>query len=180
MRQGRFALALAVLVIALTAVGARAAGAGSILGKSMPALEGGPWINHAPLTAPDLRGRVVLVVFWTYGCYNCRHVEPYIKAWDRRYRTEGLVVVGVHSPEFAHEREPAKVRDYVREHDIAYPVVLDNDFAIWKRFDNHYWPTRYLIDRQGIVRYRHIGEGGYARTEHRLRGLLAEGGLPNR
>lgn len=182
MRHGRWMLALVLAsgMIALGGVGVRTAGAGSIVGESMPRLEGGPWINHAPLTAQDLRGRVVLVVFWTYGCYNCRHVEPYIKAWHRRFRAEGLVVVGVHSPEFAYEREPARVRDYMRGHDIAYPVVLDNDFAIWKRFGNRYWPTLYLIDRRGIVRYRHIGEGGYARTERHLRGLLAAGGQPNR
>jgi len=170
--------ALAMLFISLAAFDARTAGASSIIGNPMPDLHGGPWINHSPLTAEDLRGRVVLVVFWTYGCYNCRHVEPYIKAWARRYRAEGLVVVGVHSPEFDYERVPAKVRDYVRNHDIAYPVVLDNDFSIWKRFDNHYWPTRYLIDRRGTVRYRHIGEGGYARTEREIRALLADGPGP--
>jgi len=165
---------VALGLIALAIFGLHAAAAGPVLGRAMPALDGGPWLNGGPLSEKRLRGRVVLVEFWTYGCYNCRNVEPHIKAWDARYRAAGLVVVGVHSPELDYERIPAKVRAYVHAHGIAYPVVLDNDYAIWKRFDNHYWPTRYLVDRRGTVRYRHIGEGGYAQTERRIRALLAE------
>lgn len=132
------------------------------------------WLNSKPLQLADLNGQVVLVEFWTYGCYNCRNVEPYIKKWYQRYHAQGLQIVAVHSPEFAHEKKLANVRDYVRKRDIRYPVVLDNEFRIWNAWSNRYWPVIYLVDRQGRLRYRHIGEGAYRQTDRMIRELLAE------
>ena len=146
----------------------------SLSGGVAPSVAGGPWLNSPPLDVNALRGRVVLVEFWTYGCFNCRHVEPHIKQWWHQYAPSGLMVVAVHAPEFAAERELTKVAAYVRSEGIGYPVVLDNDFAIWRRFANKYWPTLYLIDRQGRLRYRHIGEGDYAPTQRWIERLLSE------
>jgi thiol-disulfide isomerase/thioredoxin len=139
-----------------------------------PEIRGDVWINTAPLNWSELRGKVVLVEFWTFECWNCHNVEPYIKQWHARYAAEGLQVVTVHAPEFDRERDPDKVRDYVKRAAIGYPVVLDNDFANWKRYDNRYWPTVYLVDKRGQLRYRKIGEGGYDKTETTIRALLAE------
>jgi thiol-disulfide isomerase/thioredoxin len=117
---------------------------------------------------------VVLVEFWTLGCYNCRNVEPYVKEWHRKYSDNGLVIIGVHSPEFSHERAIENVKRYVNEHAIRYAVAIDNDFATWKRYGNRYWPAMYLIDKRGVIRYIRIGEGGYRRTEEQILSLLAE------
>jgi len=130
------------------------------------------WLNTRPLTVGDLRGKVVLVDFWTYTCVNWLRTEPYIRAWSRAYREDGLVVVGVHTPEFSFEHEIARVRQAVRDMDIDYPVALDSDYAIWNGFDNHYWPALYLVDRDGIIRDQHFGEGRYEQSERTLQELL--------
>jgi cytochrome c biogenesis protein CcdA/thiol-disulfide isomerase/thioredoxin len=143
------------------------------------------WLNTArqkPLSLDGLRGKVVLVDIWTYSCINCLRTLPHLKGWYRRYHGSGFEIVGVHSPEFAFERVTNNVREAVSSLGIEYPVALDNDFATWKAYDNQYWPAKYLIDREGHVRYFHFGEGEYARTEEHIRTLLAERGgrLPAR
>ena len=142
--------------------------------EAAPEVQGAPWFNSAPLTLAQLKGNVVLVEFWTHGCYNCRNVEPYVKQWYERYHSQGLTVVGVHTPEFDYERVADNVQRYIKAHDIAYPVVMDNNFAIWKRYNNRYWPAMYLIDKQGQLRYLHVGEGDYASTEKQIQNLLNE------
>ena len=117
------------------------------------------WLNSKPLTLRELRGRVVLVDFWTYSCINCLRTLPHIRAWDERYRNAGLTIVGVHSPEFAFERVESNVRENVRKLGVRYPVALDNDFVTWQSWHNQYWPAKYLIDKRGNVRYYHFGEG---------------------
>jgi thiol-disulfide isomerase/thioredoxin len=123
-----------------------------------------------------LDGRVVLIDFWTYSCINCLRTLPYIKAWDRRYRRDGLTVIGMHAPEFAFERDAGNVRRAVRSNGIRYPVAQDNDFATWQAYGNQYWPAKYLIDASGRVRYTHFGEGEYGKTEQAIRSLLGVGG----
>ena len=132
------------------------------------------WINTEPLTLTELRGRVVLVDFWTYSCVNCLRTLPHLKAWDAAYRDAGLTIVGVHSPEFAFERVADNVRSAVDRLGIRYPVALDNDFATWRAYSNQYWPAKYLVDRRGRVRFHHFGEGEYEETERRIRELLGE------
>ncbi len=132
------------------------------------------WINSKPLTLAGLRGKVVVLDFWTYSCINCLRTLPHVKAWYDRYRAEGLVVVGVHTPEFAFERDPDNVRRAVRDHGIAYPVALDPDFGTWQAWDNQYWPAKYFVDRAGRIRYAHFGEGDYDESERVIRELLAE------
>ena len=139
----------------------------------LDALDHAPvWLNSEPLTADGLRGRVVLVDFWTYSCVNWLRTLPYVRAWDERYRDRGLVVVGVHAPEFGFEHDLDNVRRAARELGVGYPVVIDNDFAIWRSFDNHYWPAVYLVDRDGPVRFHHFGEGSYEETERAIQQLL--------
>ena len=130
------------------------------------------WINSKPLTTRGLRGKVVLVDFWTYSCINCLRTLPYLKSWDARYRADGLVIVGVHSPEFAFEHSEGNVRAAVKRLGVRYPVALDNDFATWNAFHNQYWPADFLLDRSGRIREYHVGEGGYAETERKIRSLL--------
>lgn len=145
----------------------------------MPELGGAvEWINSPPLTREQLRGKVVVVDFWTYSCINCLRSIPSVRAWDERYRKDGLVVIGVHAPEFAFEREPVNVRKAVADLGIRYPVALDNDYAIWRAFKNNYWPAHYFIDAQGRLRYHHYGEGDYEGSERVIRQLLAEAGHP--
>lgn len=144
------------------------------LDRPAPDWNGSQWINTDPLTTEDLEGRVVLVEFWTFGCYNCVNVEPYIKNWYARYRSKGLTVIAIHSPEFDYERNPENVRRYVKENGIEYPVLIDNDFANWRAFENQAWPAIYLIDRKGKLRYRHVGEGAYKQTDAVIRQLLRE------
>src|SRR3954468_1209911 len=130
------------------------------------------WLNSDPLTADGLRGRVVLVDIWTYSCVNWLRTLPYVRAWHERYRERGLVVVGVHAPEFGFEHDLDNVRRAARELDVRYPVVIDNDFAIWRSLDNNYWPAAYLVDRDGEVRFRHFGEGAYEGIEQAIQALL--------
>src|SRR5215210_163260 len=134
------------------------------------------WINSEPLTLTGLRGKVIVVDFWTYSCINCLRTLPYLKAWDSAYRKAGLVVLGVHSPEFSFERVPDHVRNAVRELGVRYPVALDNHFDTWHAFSNQYWPAKYFIDRRGHIRFIHFGEGEYDRSEQVIRKLLAEDG----
>jgi thiol-disulfide isomerase/thioredoxin len=148
-------------------------------GPIAPGFEGGgAWINSEPLTLADLgaQGKVVLVDFWTFGCYNCRNTLPYLKRWWEKYRDQGLVIVGVHTPEFDSERELANLRDAVKEQGIGWPVVQDNDYAIWRAYGNRYWPRFYLVDERGLIIYDHIGEGAYEETEARIAAALAARG----
>jgi thiol-disulfide isomerase/thioredoxin len=133
---------------------------------TLSALDDAPvWLNSEPLTAEGLNGRLVLVDLWTYSCVNWLRTLPYVRAWHDRYRDRGLLVIGVHAPEFGFEHDLDNVRRAVAELDVGYPVVLDNDFAIWRAFENHYWPALYLVDRDGRVRFHHFGEGAYEETE---------------
>jgi hypothetical protein len=139
----------------------------------MPPLAGAAeWLNSEPLGPCRLRGRTVLVNFWTLTCINWLRQEPYVRAWSRAYRDDGLVVIGVHTPEFAFEREIHRVRQAMKEREIDYPVAVDNDYAVWSAFDNHYWPALYFIDREGIIRDHHFGEGRYEQSERTIQRLL--------
>ncbi len=145
----------------------------------MPPLDGvTAWLNSDPLTRERLRGHVVVVDFWTYSCINCLRSIPYVRAWDERYRRDGLVVIGVHAPEFAFERDVANVRAAAAQLGVHYPIAIDNDYALWRAFDNHYWPAHYFIDAEGRVRYHHYGEGNYDASERVIRQLLTEAGHP--
>jgi thiol-disulfide isomerase/thioredoxin len=147
---------------------------------SMPAAAATEWLNSPPQTATVLRGKVVVVQFWTYTCVNWRRTLPYIRAWDAKYREQGLVVIGVHTPEFDFEENVANVRSALGEMHIDYPVAIDNKHVIWNAFHNVYWPALYLLDAHGHIRHRQFGEGEYARTEREIQKLLAEpGGHPS-
>jgi len=147
---------------------------------TLPSLAGATgWLNSPPLTAQSLRGKVVLVDFWTYSCINCLRALPYVQRWYDTYRDHGLVVIGVHAPEFAFERDPDNVRRAAAELGIGYPVALDNDYAIWRGFGNQYWPAHYFIDAAGRIRGHHFGEGDYAGSERLLRELLTQAGNQN-
>jgi len=142
-------------------------------GRGFPSLAGATaWLNSHPLTPPELRGRVVLVDFWTFTCINWLRTEPYVRAWSRAYRDDGLVVIGVHTPEFSFERQIDRVRDATTERAIDYPVAIDSEYAIWTAFDNHYWPALYFVDAGGVVRDHHFGEGRYEQSERVIQRLL--------
>jgi len=144
---------------------------------ALPSLAGATgWLNSPPLSAEGLRGKVVLVDFWTYSCINCLRALPYVREWEQRYRDQGLVVIGVHAPEFAFERNLRNVMGAVDELKITYPVAIDNDFAIWRGFNNRYWPAHYFIDGKGQIRAHHFGEGNYKQSEQIIRQLLRENG----
>ncbi|HXG81514.1 MAG TPA: cytochrome c biogenesis protein DipZ [Sphingomicrobium sp.] len=143
----------------------------------LPSLDGAvTWLNSPPLTREQLEGKVVLIDFWTYSCINCIRTVPYVRAWAERYKDQGLVVIGVHTPEFAFEKELPNVRKAVADFAITYPVAVDNNWTIWRAFDNRYWPAHYLADAQGRIRYHHFGEGRTDDTEAAIRALLAEKG----
>lgn len=145
-------------------------------GKMLPEFKGiSEWINSDPLTIAELKGNVILVQFWTFSCINCQRTLPYITQWHEQYAAPGLKVIGVHTPEFAFERERGNIEDALRRHQITYPVPVDNDFETWNAYDNGYWPHLFLADRQGVLRYDHIGEGAYEETERVIEQLLAEG-----
>ena len=142
---------------------------------AMPSLSGAvEWINSSALSNESLKGKVVLVDFWTFDCINCKHTLPYVKDWAKKYGKDGLVVIGVHTPEYGFERIIDNVRDKVKEYGITYPVAIDNNYAIWRNFDNQYWPAHYLIDAKGQVRYTHFGEGSYETQEKMIQQLLEE------
>jgi|SRR6266536_1003676 len=139
----------------------------------MPSLGGATgWLNTEPVDPGELRGRVVLVNFWTLTCINWLRTEPYVRAWSRAYRADGLIVIGVHTPEFAFEHETERVRRAMADRGIDYPVAIDNHYAVWSAFDNHYWPALYFIDTDGIIRDRYFGEGRYAESERVIQRLL--------
>jgi|SRR5947209_5119023 len=191
-----FILALAALVFAISAWshGAAPSSVNSFLSSSeantpdaardrllaaesaarAPDLSQGTWINSDPLKITGLRGRVVLVDFWTFGCYNCRNTLPALKRWDAQYRERGLTVIGVHSPEFDEEKNLENVRREVASLGIRYPVVTDNDYETWRAYGVEAWPTEILLDKQGRIRWVHIGEGRYDETEEAIKKLLAE------
>src|SRR4249920_1095690 len=135
------------------------------------------WLNSQPLTEPDLRGKVVLVNFWTYTCINWLRQLPYVRAWARKYSGQGLVVIGVHTPEFSFEHDGDNVRWAVQDMRIGYPVSIDSDYAVWRAFGNHYWPALYFADAQGRIRHHHFGEGEYQRSEMIIQQLLVEAGF---
>ena len=161
-------------LVLLSMVSAASAVTRDPVGQPAAEITNKQWLNSEPLSLSNLKGKVVLVEFWTFGCYNCRNVEPYVKKWFDRYAAKGLVIIGVHSPEFEHEYNIENVKDYVRKQDIRYPIAIDNDFRTWNAYANRYWPAMYLIDKQGIVRYHKIGEGSYERTETMIQTLLAQ------
>src|SRR5580658_8568158 len=140
-----------------------------------PSLDGAvAWLNSAPLTRESLKGKVVLIDFWTYSCINCLRAIPYVEAWSEKYKNDGLVVIGVHTPEFAFEKDQANVAKSVRSLKITYPVAIDSNYAIWNAFHNEYWPAHYFIDAHGTIRYHHFGEGEYGRSEEVIQQLLKE------
>ncbi|MGE5377351.1 MAG: redoxin domain-containing protein [Bacteroidota bacterium] len=140
-----------------------------------PELANETWLNvDSPLRLADLRGRVVLLEMWTFGCINCQHVMPSLKEWHSKYKNQGLVIIGNHYPEFSYESDLANLRAAIQQNGIEYAVAQDNDGATWKAYQNRYWPTLYLIDKQGHIRYVHVGEGRYQETEANIQALLAE------
>ncbi|MGF6554243.1 cytochrome c biogenesis protein CcdA/thiol-disulfide isomerase/thioredoxin [Pseudomonas sp. S30_BP2TU TE3576] len=142
---------------------------------AMPSLSGAvDWLNSPALSNEALKGKVVLVDFWTFDCINCKHTLPYVKDWAKKYEKDGLVVIGVHTPEYGFERIIDNVRAKVKEYGITYPVAIDNNYAIWRNFDNQYWPAHYIIDAKGQVRYTHFGEGSYDTQEKMIQQLLEE------
>ena len=141
----------------------------------LPELSGATaWLNSTPLTAQSLRGKVVLIDFWTFACINCQRALPHVRAWAEKYKDQGLVVIGVHAPEFAFERKAENVKRAVADLGLAFPIAIDNDFAIWRSFSNRYWPANYFVDAQGRIRFHHFGEGEYERSEQVIRQLLDE------
>jgi thiol-disulfide isomerase/thioredoxin len=147
---------------------------------SLPSLSGAvEWLNSPPLTAESLKGKVVLVDFWTYSCINCLRSIPYVRAWAEKYKDQGLVVIGVHAPEFPFEKNIDNVKNAVAKLKIGYPVAIDNDYAIWRAFSNEYWPADYFIDAEGRIRHHYFGEGDYAESEKVIQQLLAEAGKGN-
>ncbi len=145
-----------------------------LLGQKAPEVAGVAWINSAPLKIKDLRGKVVLVDFWEYTCINCLNTLPYVKEWHKHYAKDELVIIGVHTPEFEFGKDFNNVKAAVERLGIEYPVVLDNDYQTWNNFQNMYWPRKFLIDKNGQIRYDHIGEGNYADTEKEIQELLLE------
>lgn len=145
--------------------------------ETFPSLDGATdWINSAPLTPSQLRGKVVLIDFWTYTCINWRREFPYVRAWAQKYKDSGLIVIGVHSPEFAFEKDVDNVRRAAKTIGVDYPVAIDSDHAIWRAFRNAYWPALYFIDAEGRIRHRHFGEGDYDKSERVIQQLLSEAG----
>ncbi len=148
--------------------------------KGPPAPEiipGGVWFNSPPLTLAELRGKVVLIDFWTYSCINCQRTLPYVRRWYETYKDKGFVVIGVHSPEFEFEKSAKNVAKAIADFGLTYPVVQDNDFATWRAYENRYWPAKYLIDKDGAIRYTHFGEGAYDESERMIQELLQETGV---
>jgi thiol-disulfide isomerase/thioredoxin len=172
--QTMFLTATTILLFA-TIFGAIETGQRRIKNKPGPSLNGATsWVNTRPLTLTDLRGKVVLVDFWTYTCINWRRTLPYVREWAKRYKDEGLIVIGVHTPEFSFERKLENVGNSIKEMNIEYRVAVDNDYAIWDSFQNQFWPALYLIDASGQIRYQKFGEGDYTESELQIQKLLKE------
>ena len=145
---------------------------------NLPSFDGATtWLNSEPLTAVGLRGKVVLVQFWTYTCINWLRTLPYVRAWAEKYRDQGLVVIGMHSPEFSFEKQLDNVRRAAQQMRLDYPVAIDNDYEVWRAFANHYWPALYFVDAQGRIRHHRFGEGEYEQSEMVIQQLLAEAGI---
>jgi thiol-disulfide isomerase/thioredoxin len=144
--------------------------------NQLPEFQGiSEWLNSAaPVTSKDLLGKVVLVQIWTLGCINCQRTLPSVTSWHKKYASKGLQTIGIHTPEFPFERDSKNIRRAMTKHGITYPVGVDNDFQTWKAFKNEYWPHLFIADRQGIIRYDHIGEGAYDQTEAKIRQLLGQ------
>ncbi|SAL42579.1 redoxin domain-containing protein [Caballeronia udeis] len=172
----RLKTAAAAMLLAATAL--TSSGASAVpLKNSTPAPEFGgidKWLNSEPLSIGQLRGKVVLVDFWTYTCINCINTLPYVKDWNQKYKDQGLVVIGVHTPEYPFERNTDNVKTAIKRFNITYPVAQDNRYATWSAYNNQYWPAFYLIDKKGQVVYSHFGEGEYDKTEAQIRALLAQ------
>lgn len=135
------------------------------------------WLNSAPLTMKELKGKVVLVDFWTYSCINCLRTLPHVTKWHNKYKDQGLVVVGVHTPEFAFERSTGNVQTAAKRFGVSYPIAQDNQYATWNAYRNQYWPASYLVDRNGRIQHQHFGEGGYEEMEAAIRALLQQNGV---
>jgi cytochrome c biogenesis protein CcdA/thiol-disulfide isomerase/thioredoxin len=168
-----------VAVTGSPAMSAKAPNAGDALPVegALPSLDGAiEWLNSPPLTAASLKGKVVLVDFWTYSCINCLRSIPYVRSWAEKYKDQGLVVIGVHAPEFAFEKSVPNVKKAVGELGVGYPIAVDNDYAIWRAFNNEYWPAHYFVDAEGRIRHHHFGEGEYDQSEKVIQQLLVEAG----
>jgi thiol-disulfide isomerase/thioredoxin len=172
------ALAAAALLAGFAYTGNPAEQASSLQsGAPAPAFTGiDSWLNSAPLDMKQLRGKVVLVDFWTFDCINCAHTVPHVKDWYARYRDKGLVVVGVHTPEYSFERNTDNLKNAIKRYGIEYPVAQDNQYATWNAYGNQYWPALYLIDKNGRLAYSHFGEGDYEKTEQEIQSLLGLSG----
>jgi cytochrome c biogenesis protein CcdA/thiol-disulfide isomerase/thioredoxin len=147
--------------------------------KAPEIIPGGEWFNSDPLTLASLKGKVVLIDFWTYSCINCQRTFPYLREWWEKYKDKGLVIIGVHSPEFEFEKVPKNVAQAIKDFQLAYPVVQDNNFSTWRAYDNNYWPAKYFVDKEGNIRSTHFGEGEYDESERIIRELLLETGADN-
>ncbi|MGH8462682.1 MAG: thioredoxin family protein [Pseudomonas sp.] len=177
---------LGIAAVLAAALGALSVGSRLIAGSSqldklgpMPELSGAvQWLNSPPLSREALKGKVVLVDFWTYDCVNCQRSLPYVNTWARRYADQGLVVIGVHTPEYDYENDIGNVREQVAKLGIQYPVAVDNRYAIWNAFGNQFWPAHYFVDAQGLVRAVHFGEGAYDTQEQVIQQLLADKNKP--
>ena len=144
--------------------------------KAPEIIQGGVWFNSKPLTLAALKGKVVVIDFWTYSCINCQRTMPYLRDWYERYKDKGLVIIGVHSPEFEFEKSEKNVAQAIKDFKLTYPIVQDNDFATWRAYSNRYWPAKYIVDKEGYIRYTHFGEGAYDETEKVIQDLLKETG----
>ena len=176
-RRRFLAAASAALLTQLTMIGSAKAAARLAIEGEMPSLDSATtWLNSPPLRVAELRGKVVLIDFWTYTCINWLRSLPYVRAWAEKYKDHGLVVIGVHAPEFAFEKDLDQVRRAAKDLTVGYPIAVDNDHAIWRAFNNRYWPALYFVDAQGRIRHHHFGEGEYERSERMIQQLLAETG----
>ena len=165
------------MAVACTATTGTVGKTGGRVGDQAPDFQGiANWINSDPLTMEELRGKVVLIDFWTYTCVNCIRTMPYLKRWHAKYADKGLIIVGVHSPEFEFEKLTPNVVDRANTFGLTYPIAQDNDFATWRAYSNRAWPAKYLVDKDGVVRYKHFGEGSYNETEQQIRELLISAG----
>ncbi len=144
--------------------------------KAPELVPGGTWFNSEPLTLEELKGKVVIIDFWTYSCINCQRTFPYLRNWHEKYKDKGLVIIGVHAPEFEFEKSEKNVLEAINDFELKYPVVLDNEFSTWRAYNNRYWPAKYIIDKEGYVRYHHFGEGAYNESEKVIQELLMEAG----
>lgn len=171
-----FAAVIAACAAAFT-IAAPPLGGDAVAGEVRPAPQFqniDKWLNSEPLAMDQLRGKVVLIDFWTYTCINCLNHLPHVKDWHAKYKDQGLVVVGVHTPEFAFEKSTANVKQAIERLQIKHAVAQDNSYGTWRAFNNHYWPAVYLIDKQGRIVYSHFGEGSYGETEKKIQALLAQ------